>query len=215
MIKIIPILYGKSTLPERMCFEGGNREKKLPIVFKVYLVETGEKLILVDAGCETMPGFVMENFIGTVKALENVGVSPDEITDVLITHAHHDHIECVKYFKNALIHIQKDEYENGKKYIPDGFSVNVFEDEFSITPQIKIIKIGGHTKGSSVVEIQKDGKIYIIAGDECYLRACLEKKIPTGSSFNKEASRNFIEKYSDKKYSVLLCHDREEKINEL
>ncbi len=207
MIKIIPILYGKSTLPERMCFDGGDREKKLPIVFKVYLVKTEKKLILVDAGCETMPGFVMENFIGTVKALEKINITPDEITDVLITHAHHDHIECVKYFKNALIHIQKDEYEIGKKCIPDGFSVNVFEEEFFLTPQIKIIKIGGHTKGSSIVEITDGDKIYIITGDECYLRECLEKKIPTGSSFNKEASRNFIETYSDKKYTVLLCHE--------
>ena len=206
MIKITPIIYGKSVLSEKLCFIGGDKDKVRDIVFKLYLIKTGEKLILVDAGCETMPGFVMVDFIGTVKALENIGVSPDEITDVVITHSHHDHIECVKYFENALIHIQQDEYENGKKCIPDNFRVNVFEDEFILTENVKIIKIGGHTKGSCIVEIE-DKQTYIIAGDECYLRECLEKRIPTGSSFNKEASRNFIEKYSDKKYMVLLCHE--------
>lgn len=205
-MKIIPILYGKSTLPESMCFDGGDREKKLPITFKVYLVETEDKLILIDAGCETMPGFVMEDFIGTVKALENNGVSPDEITDIIITHAHHDHIECVKYFENATVHIQKDEYEKGRKYIPEGFKVNTFENEFSLTSEIKAIKIGGHSIGSCIVEIEDD-KTLIIAGDECYIPKCLTEKIPTGISFNKEASRNFVEKYSDEKYTVLLCHD--------
>jgi len=205
-MKIIPILYGKSTLPESMCFINGDREKRCPIVFKVYLVKTAEKLVLIDAGCETMPGFVMEDFIGTVKALENIGVSPNEITDVIITHSHHDHIECVKYFENAVIHIQQDEYEKGRKYIPDGFNVNTFVDEFFITPDIKAVKIGGHAKGSCIVEID-NGKTYVIAGDECYMRKCLTEKIPTGSSFNKEASKNFIEKYSNEKYTVLLCHD--------
>jgi glyoxylase-like metal-dependent hydrolase (beta-lactamase superfamily II) len=88
-----------------------------------------------------MPGFVMRDFTGTVNALKGKNVSPEEITDVIITHAHHDHIECVKYFENALIHIQKDEYEKGKKYIPDNFKVNLFTDEFTLCGKVKIIKI--------------------------------------------------------------------------
>lgn len=117
-MQIIPIEYGKSVLSENMIFINGNENKFRDIVFKVYLIKTDEKLILVDAGCETMPGFDMREFVGTVKAIKNIGVSPEEITDVIITHSHHDHIECVKCFENAVIHIQKDEYEIGKKYIP-------------------------------------------------------------------------------------------------
>ena len=206
-MQIIPILYGKSVLPESMIFMGGDKNKVRPILFKVYLIKTDEKLILVDAGCETMPGFVMEDFIGTVKALNNINITPEDITDVIITHAHHDHIECVKYFKNAMIHIQKDEYESGKAYIPDDFKINTFEDELLVHKKIKVIKIGGHSKGSCIVEIENNGETFVIAGDECYLRECLTKKIPTGCSFNQQASREFIEKYSDKKYNVLLCHD--------
>ena len=204
---IIPVKYGESVLPEKMCFAGGDENKCREIVFKVFLIKTGGKLILVDAGCETMPRFAMRNFIGTVEALKKKNVTPEEITDVIITHAHHDHIECVRYFENAVIHIQEDEYEKGKKYIPDNFKVNTFKDEFSPCKDVKIIKIGGHSKGSCIVEIKKDGKIYIIAGDECYSRKCLTEKIPTGSFFDKELSKKFIEKYSDKKYTVLLCHD--------
>ena len=204
---IIPIEYGKSVLPETMVFENGKKDVFYEIVFKVYLIKTDDKLILADAGCETMPGFVMRDFTGTVKALEKIDIHPSDITDVLITHSHHDHIECVKYFENATIHIEKNEYESGKKYIPDGFKVNSFSEEFHLSENVKIIKIGGHSKGSCIVEIKTDDKIYIIAGDECYKRECLNKKIPTGASCDRNASREFIEKYSDKKYTVLLCHD--------
>ena len=207
MIEIIPVEYGKSTLSESLIFQGGRDDVALDIVFKVYIIKSEDKLILVDAGCETMPGFEMRDFIGTVEALKRINISCEDITDCIITHSHHDHIECVKYFENAVIHIEKNEYDSGKGYIPKGFKLNIFEKEFALSENVKVLRIGGHTKGSCIVEASVAGKIYVIAGDECYLRECLRQKIPTGSSTDEKASKDFIEKYSDAKYEVLLCHD--------
>ena len=207
MIEIIPINYGKSVLPESMIFQNGAENKFRPIVFMVYLLKNENRLILVDAGCETMPGFDMKDFIGPIKALRNIGISLEEITDLIITHAHHDHIECAKYFKNAVIYIQKDEYEAGKGYLTENLNIRTFEKEMQICDGIKAVKIGGHSKGSSIVEITDADKKYIIAGDECYMRDCLAKQIPTGSSYNPEKSRSFIKKYGVEEYTVLLCHE--------
>lgn len=206
-MKIFEIEYAKSTLPETMIFINGEEGKKHEIVFKVYLIKTDEKLILVDAGCETMPGFIMRDFVGSVNELKNRGVDPLQITDVIITHSHHDHIECVKYFKNAQIFIEENEYEDAKQYISEELNVNVFCNKLFVDKNIKVLKIGGHSKGSCIVEITDDEKIYVIVGDECYKRECMDKKIPTGSYYNKEASENFIKKYSDKKYTLLFSHD--------
>ena len=207
MIEIIPINYGKSVLPESMIFENGAENKFRPIVFKIYLIKTENRLILVDAGCETMPGFDMRDFIGPVKALKNIGILPEQITDLIITHAHHDHIECAKYFKNAALYIQKDEYEAGKGYLAENSNICTFDEEIQVCEGVRVVKIGGHSKGSSIVEITDGENKCIIAGDECYLRECLENKIVTGASYNPENSRAFIEKYSNKEYTVLLCHD--------
>ena len=114
MIDIIPIDYGKSVLPESWIFQNGAENKLRPIVFMVYLIKTENRLILADAGCETMPGFVMTDFIGPVKALRNIGVKADEITDLIITHAHHDHIECAKYFKNPPFIYKRTSMRQGK-----------------------------------------------------------------------------------------------------
>lgn len=207
MIEIIPVNYGKSALPESMIFENGAENKFRPILFRIYLLKTENRLILVDAGCETMPGFDMRNFIGPMKALNNIGIFPAEITDVIITHAHHDHIECVKFFKNAALYIQKDEYEAGKGYLADNLNIRTFEEEMRICDGVKAVKIGGHSKGSSIVEITDADNKYIIAGDECYMRECLTKQIPTGTSYNFENSCAFIQKYSKGGYTVFLCHD--------
>lgn len=205
-MKIIPIIYGKSTLPEDMVFENGSKERTRPIDFIVYLIKTEGRLILVDAGCDTMPGFVMTDFIGPVEALARHGVKALDITDVIITHSHHDHIEGVKHFKNATVHIQKDEYENGRKYIPSYLKIKPFDESVTVAKGITALKIGGHSVGSCIVEISAE-KHYVIVGDECYALECLEKKIPTGSSFCPKKSREFVEKYSDKQYVPLLCHE--------
>lgn len=207
MIDIIPIDYGKSVLPESWIFENGAENKLRPIIFRVYLIRTENRLILVDAGCETMPGFDMKDFIGPVKALQNIGISPEEITDLIITHAHHDHIECAKYFKNAALYIQKDEYEAGKGYLAENLNIRTFDEEMLICGGIKAVKIGGHSKGSSIVEVAGTDRTSIIAGDECYMRDCLTKQIPTGISYNSEKSRDFIQKYGVGEYTVFLCHD--------
>lgn len=207
-LEIIPIEYGKSVLPESMIFQGGEGDKFRPIVFMIYLIKTQNRLILADAGCETMPGFDMCDFIGPIKTLEKIGINPEDITDVIITHAHHDHIECVSCFKNAVIYIQRDEYESGKGYFSEGMNIKRFNNEMQICSGVKAVKIGGHSKGSCVVEITDNGENYIIAGDECYLRECLDKRISTGTSYCPEKSRQFIEKYGSGKYTILLCHDK-------
>ena len=203
---VTALKYGESVLKESLVFQGGAGDKYLPISFIIYLIKTDSRTILVDAGCDTMPGFEMRNYYRPVEVLSRYGICAEEITDVVITHAHHDHIAAVHYFKNAVIHIQQEEYERGKKYIPEDFMVNCFQDGYVIDDCMNIVKIGGHSTGSCIVTFVKDWEEYIIVGDECYARACLEMKIPTGASCCLQKSKEFIEKYSDPKYKILLCH---------
>ena len=103
----------------------------MPITFTIYLIQTENKNILVDVGCDDGAGFEMSIFKKPVDVLKEYGPSPNDITDVIITHSHHDHIEAIKYYENAIIHIQKDEYATAKMYIPTSFDVHLIDDEFN------------------------------------------------------------------------------------
>ena len=162
---------------------------------------------MVDAGCETLPGFEMENFKTPMAVLWEKGIDIADITDVIITHAHHDHIECVKYFKNATVHIQEDEYKTGKAYLSENPSIRTFSDGAAIDDCVKIVKMGGHSQGSSIVECKMDDKIYVLCADECYSFYNIRNRIPTATSYCPENSRAFIEKYSRDPYECLLGHD--------
>lgn len=204
--EIIRIKYGETTIPESWIFLGGKEEKRVPIILSFFLIIAGDKKILVDTGSDTMEGFKLKNFVKPLDALKNNGFSPEDITDVIITHAHHDHIGCVGNYKNAKIYIQRHEYKDGKEYLTEFENVVLFDDVLAVCDGVKAIKIGGHTKGSSVVEIEKDTKTFVIAGDECYSEYNLRNKVPTAASYNRDNSFSFVEKYASDEYNVLLIH---------
>lgn len=202
------VKYGETTLPESMAFLGGSKDKSISITLSFYLVKTEGKNILIDAGCDTMPGFDLYDFKSPDTALSDTGVLPDEITDVIITHAHHDHIDGIKHFKNATVHISEESFRIGKKYIPENITVDVFNNELQINSQIRVIEFCGHSYGSAFVEIITDDLIHIVAGDECYTNANIENKICSGCVINKKKGIEFVNKFSNKKYRVHTSHDK-------
>lgn len=204
---ILPIVFGKSEMPERMAIQGGRKEIMVPIDFIFYCIQSGARRILVDAGCDTMPGFEMRSFLGPVKALKERGIDPRSITDLVITHAHHDHIQGAKHFPSATVYLQKEEWEEAKEYLPEGARVVLFDEEYSLLEGIRIRKVGGHSIGSSVVEVSLFGGKFLLCGDECYLSRSLKEKIPSGESFCPEKSRRFVEMASDSDYQILLSHE--------
>ena len=206
MIELFCIKYADSTLKENLAFLGGSAEKEIPITFCVYLLKTDGRNILVDAGCDTMPGFVMRKFFSPAFLLRQFDLSADEIDDVVITHAHHDHIEAINHFKNATVHITKTELDRAKRHLSEGAKIDLIEKDFYLADGVKVVGVGGHSLGSVIVQIETENGTVILCGDECYTNENIEKKIPTGTTENPEKSREFVEKYSG--YRVFTCHDK-------
>jgi len=202
-MKITALKYGESVFSKRLIFDGDTSDEHIPISFTIYLIQTEDKNILVDVGCDDGAGFEMSVFKKPVEVLKEYGLKPCEITDVIITHSHHDHIEAIAYYTNATIHIQKDEYDIARKYIPKDFKTNLIDEEWRLINRVTMRKIGGHSIGSCIVLADE----YVMCGDECYYLKNLAERIVTGSSFDKQKSKEFIEEYHKNKYIPLLFHD--------
>ena len=205
--KIFVIKYGETEISENQVFRGKSKNVMLPISLVYYLIEIGNRKILVDVGCDTMPGFNLTLFKNPSQVLESNGISADEITDIIITHAHHDHIDGAKHYKNAEVYIQIEEYKGNENYLKNCKNVVTFEDGIQLDKKICVIKIGGHSVGSSVAVLESDEKKFLFCGDECYVNDCFVKGIPTGNSINPEISEEFLEAYGGNDYVRLLFHD--------
>ena len=206
-MKLTVLKYGVTDLSESMFFKGGDSQKRFPISLLFFLLETENKKILIDAGCDTMPGFTLYEFKKPVDVLRELDLEPDDITDVIVTHSHHDHTDCVKYYKNATVHLCREAYEETKGYLKNAKELNLFEDTFEIAEGVEIRRIGGHSKGSSIVVIKNKDDIYVLCGDECYSKENLDLNILTGSSICPEKSMAFLEEYRKPCYKQILFHD--------
>lgn len=188
--------------------DGAGCDTKVPISLTLYLIESGERKILIDAGCDTMPGYDVKHHISPAEALRRYGVQPADVTDVILTHAHHDHIEAVHYFDRATIHISQAEYEKAaaRGLLPEHLHVQPFCERCELCGVTALVW-GGHSAGSVIVTFAHEGREYVISGDECYDRVCLIEKRPTGASFDPQKSFDFVNTYGDNRYTVLLPHD--------
>ena len=196
---ITRVVYGYTTLPERMILPGGDAAPH-PIDLAFFLIRPENATVLVDAGCDDMEGFVLRDFIGPVEALRRLGVRPEDITHIIVTHAHGDHMAGIVHFPNATVIGQRQALEKGQKYLLPTHSVIPFDEEYTLGP-LKAVHIGGHAIGSCVVEAGDT----VLCGDECYSRINLDRSIPTASSRDPERSRAFLERY--KGWNCLLCHE--------
>lgn len=96
-------------------------------VHSVTLLEDEDgKKILVDTGVDEQDAdkkalwdSLITEFNGTITALAQVGLTPEDIDVVLLTHAHLDHIGAVTRFTNAQIYIQREEFEAWEEMAAD------------------------------------------------------------------------------------------------
>ena len=92
---------------------GADRQRKLDIAMTVWVLKgPGGRTVLVDTGFYRPPyvnGDKVVDYTRPDKALKSLGITPDQVTDVVVTHMHWDHADGVDLFPKAQIWIQKDE----------------------------------------------------------------------------------------------------------
>lgn len=160
------------------------------------LLQSDKKNILVDTG---IGGDWDEKFIKNIgisysqysieSSLASFNLAPSDITDVILTHLHFDHVGgAVKFegekilplFENATYHVQKEQYnwavapslKDKGSYIPSRFQplkdfgvINFIEGEFQFDEEIKLIPSYGHTIAQQSVKISDGNKVLFLAGD--------------------------------------------------
>ena len=151
-----------------------------------YVVDTGDKVILVDTGMpDGVPNQVPDDktpiYMGTrikdyLPALADLGYTPDNVTAILVTHKHADHTGLLSAFPNATIYASAEEaaaqelasLPNVKAVaFKDGPYYN-FEASEKIADGVVLLPAKGHTTGNSIVIVENGGLFYMIHGDVTY-----------------------------------------------
>jgi len=161
-----------------------------------YLVNTGDKLVLIDAGAAGLFGPTLGNLVANLKA---AGYQPEQVDEVYITHMHPDHVGGLmagdqRAFPNAVVRADQRDADfwlsaaNLDKAPADakGFfqgamaSLNPyvaagkfkpFDGDTELLPGIKAVATHGHTAGHSIYLVESQGQKLALWGDLMHVAA--------------------------------------------
>ena len=147
-----------------------------------FYIKGSDKKIMVDTGGTAATfrskGAVEEDIISIPEGLKKLGVTPEEIDLVILTHLHVDHIELAHLYKNARFLVQKKELDYSKHphtidahfYEPkywENVKFDVIDGDKQIEPGISVFLSPGHSAGGQSVEIKTAAGTVIIPGFCC------------------------------------------------
>ncbi len=152
--------------------------------------------------------------------LVSLGVKPNDITYVAISHTHGDHTGNATAFAKSKMLIQKLEHESAMNATSKPFSedqnVELLSGDRDVfgDGSVTIISTPGHTPGhqSLLVKLPKTGAL-VLTGDLVHFNYMWENKIVPPFNFNKQQSLASIERVVEllakHKAQLWIAHDKD------
>ena len=161
-----------------------------------YLINTGDKLVLIDAGAAGLFGPTLGKLVANLKA---AGYQPEQVDEIYLTHLHPDHVgglaaNGAMVFPNAVVRADRadadfwlsetnrDKAKKDDKPFFDGARASLqpyieaqrfrpFEGRTPLAAGITALPRHGHTAGHSTYLVESRGQKLVLWGDLMHVAA--------------------------------------------
>src|SRR5688572_24428278 len=197
------IRYGMlERFPVAALVAGADTSRRADIALMVWLARAPGRTVLVDAGFyrdKFMRRWRPTSYERPSAAIARVGLQPDDVTDIVISHVHWDHLDGADLFPRARLWIQRAEYEYYVDSAGRARSATTIDsldaamlaslagagrvaliagDSVEIIPGITVYTGGKHTYASQYASVSTAAGTVVIASDNAYLYENLEQRRP-------------------------------------
>jgi glyoxylase-like metal-dependent hydrolase (beta-lactamase superfamily II) len=183
-------------------FIGGDpHDGPMPLDYFVWAIVGEERTFIVDTGFdEAMSRRRKRQFLRSPgDGLKLIGIDPERVEDVVITHMHYDHAGNHAMFPRAVYHVQDREmqYCTGRCMSHPALRMPFERDDVAamvtrlfegrvrfhdgadeLAPGVSVHRIGGHTMGLQVVRVRTRRGWVVVASDASHLYANMEEGRP-------------------------------------
>ncbi len=133
---------------------GAPKDEKIDTIYALWLIRGGGRNILFDSGFHRDRWFklwTVKDYLRPDEAVRLAGVKPEDVTDVVVSHAHWDHMGGIDLFPKATVWIQREEfrYYTGEAWQPGGDHGGIDPDDVR-----------------ELVRINTEGRLRLVDGDD-------------------------------------------------
>ncbi|MEL7212339.1 MAG: N-acyl homoserine lactonase family protein [Pseudomonadota bacterium] len=169
----------------------------------IWVLQRGDEVILIDTGYDAAEGLSRDRPIrrDPAEALAPLGIKPEDITTLIVTHLHYDHAGGLHLFPNATLHLQAAEmaFATGPCMCHDTLRMPytaghiceaikrlysgrvIFHDgDGQVADGVTVHRIGGHSRGLQAVRVKTAEGYICLASDAAhfYENAISNKPFP-------------------------------------
>jgi glyoxylase-like metal-dependent hydrolase (beta-lactamase superfamily II) len=200
--RIYAIRYGHLERLSRHNFLGGDdHAQPMPLDYFVWVIRSAQHTTVVDTGFDASAAARRGRTLlrPVAEGLGAIGVDPQHVRDVVITHMHYDHAGNVPLFPRARFHVQDAEmaYCTGRAmthgHLATPFDAEnvvemvrrIFEGRVQfhagddeLHPGVTLHHLPGHTLGLQAVRVDTERGPVVLASDAIHFWANLERETP-------------------------------------
>lgn len=182
MFRVVPRALWEKVAPP-------DAQNRVGLAMRPLLVRTATSTIIVDTGigAERREAAFLERLAvrpgpPLEEQLAALGVAPDEVDRVVLTHLHFDHAGGLlrpdgrPRFPRARVAVQRDELDDAgadcplcrASYVRDDWrsiDFDLLEGDAELTPGVRVLRTGGHTRAHQVVRVDGGGETLMAWGD--------------------------------------------------
>ena len=199
-----------ANFPVSSLVAGADRTRRMDIAMMIWVLKGADgRVALIDSGFhreQYFRQFTVRDYVKPSEAMAPLGLKPEDITDIFLTHMHWDHAGGVDLFPSARVWIQKDEYDY---YTGDAWQSQRTHGGIDADDVLEIVKrntqgkvsfvrgdddtslsgigfgVGGkHTWQSQFVTVQLRERVAVVASDNMYLYENLDAHAPIAQTLD-------------------------------
>jgi glyoxylase-like metal-dependent hydrolase (beta-lactamase superfamily II) len=210
--------YGTSLFPEKAVFRDGKPDRNVDFAWLFFALRREGRWILVDTGFDdpAMVTYFHVAWTDPIALLAKAGIRPEDVSQVLLTHAHFDHLGLADRFPKARLIMseaaRKDAVAHAappalRQFFRFSRQIDTFHGKLAIDDGLVMEEIDGHAPGSCVIRLPKDKVVF--SGDEAYLPENWTGPRANGSVANAKANQIFLAslKALGPNFLILTHHD--------
>jgi len=172
--------------------------RHIPAAFSFWVIRGTDRTVLIDTGFvnrSMISKWGIEHYRTPLSLLAEIGIEAKEVTDVVVTHSHWDHVGAIHQFTGARIWISRREFRaiggpRGAR-LPKPFRLakkqgrlKVIDQVTAMAPGIALVPVGLHTAGFQFVAVKTRDGVTVFSSDIAPLWANFERRIATGQTQN-------------------------------